>query len=61
MATIGRIEEFRNDKEDWDQYAERLEHFLEQTGLPVTKRSELCFYRNRCKGLQAAEKPDSSR
>ena len=60
MATIGRIEEFRDDKEDWNQYAERLEHFLQQTGLPVTKEASRVSYSNRGEGLQAAEKPDSS-
>ena len=31
MATIGRIEEFKEGKDDWSQYAERLEFFLKQT------------------------------
>ena len=28
MATIGRIEKFHDDKEHWDQYAKRLDHFF---------------------------------
>ena len=33
MATIGRIEEFCEDREDWDQYAERLDHFFSANGI----------------------------
>ena len=28
MATISRIEEFCEDKEEWSQYAKQLEHFF---------------------------------
>ena len=33
MATIGRIEEFKEGKDDWSQYAERLEFFFEANGI----------------------------
>ena len=43
MATIGRIKEFHDEKEDWDQYAERLEHFFAANGITEAERSFLCF------------------
>ena len=39
--TIGRIEEFRKDKEEWNQYAERLEHFFAANG--ITSNDKKCF------------------
>ena len=48
MATIGRIEEFREDKEDWDQYAERLDHFFAANGAKAYKQ---------LRSLVAPEKP----
>ena len=43
MATIGRIEEFRDEKEDWDQYAERLEHFFAANGITEAEKKRFCF------------------
>ena len=43
MATIGRIEEFREDKEDWDQYAERLEHFFAANGITQADKKRSVF------------------
>ena len=33
MTTIGRVEEFREEKDDWDQYAKRLDHFFAANGI----------------------------
>ena len=33
MATVGCIEEFSEDKEEWSQYAERTEHFFAANGI----------------------------
>ena len=46
MATIGRIEEFRDDKEDWDQYAERLKHFFAAIGITEAEKSVLYFWQS---------------
>ena len=43
MATIGRIEEFRDDKEDWNQYAERLEHFFTANGITSDEKKRAVF------------------
>ena len=43
MATIGRIEEFREEKEDWDQYAERLDHFFTANGITGADKKLLVF------------------
>ena len=40
MATVGRIEEFREEKEEWTQYAERLEHFFAANG--ITNNDKKC-------------------
>ena len=40
MATVGRIEEFREEKEECTQYAERLKHFF---ALLTMTRSVPCF------------------
>ena len=39
MVTIGRIEEICEDREDWSQYVEMLEHFLLQTELQTMIRN----------------------
>ena len=39
MATsYWRIEEFCDDKEDWDQYAERLKHFFAANGITEAEK-----------------------
>ena len=43
MATIGRIEEFREDKEEWSQYAERLEHFFAANGITDNDKKRSVF------------------
>ena len=43
MATIGRIEEFREDKEDWDQYAERFDHFFAANGITGADKKRSVF------------------
>ena len=43
MATIGRIEEFREDKEEWSQYAERLEHFFAANGITNNDKKRSVF------------------
>ena len=43
MATIGRIEEFREDKEEWSQYAERLEHFFAANNITNNDKKRSVF------------------
>ena len=43
MATIGRIEEFREDKEEWSQYTERLEHFFAANGITSNDKKRFVF------------------
>ena len=43
MATIGRIKEFHDEKEDWDQYAERLEHFFAANGITEAEKKLSVF------------------
>ena len=43
MASIGRIEEFRDEKEDWNQYAERLEHFFTVNGITSDEKKQAMF------------------
>ena len=43
MATIGRIEEFREDKEEWSQYAERLGHFFAANGITNNDKKRSVF------------------
>ena len=43
MATIGRIKEFRDDKEDWDQYAERLNHFFAANKITEVEKKRSVF------------------
>ena len=43
MASIGRIKEFREDKEDWDQYMERLDHFFSANGITVADKKRSVF------------------
>ena len=43
MATIGRIKEFCDEEEDWDQYVERLEHFFATNGLTEAEKKHSVF------------------
>ena len=43
MATIGHIEEFRNDEQDWNEYAERLEHFFTANGITIDEKKQAIF------------------
>ena len=43
MATIGRIEEFREDKEEWSQYTKRLEHFFAANGITDDDKKRSVF------------------
>ena len=43
MATIGRIKEFCEEKEDWDQYAERLDHFFAANRITGADKKHLVF------------------
>ena len=43
MATIGRIKEFCEDKEEWSHYAERLEHFFAANGITITVKKHFVF------------------
>ena len=42
MATISRIKEFHDQKDHWDQYAERFEHFFAANGI-IEAEKNLCF------------------
>ena len=37
-ATLGRVEEFDRHKEDWPQYAERLEHFFAANSITTDEK-----------------------
>ena len=43
MTTIGRIEELCEDKEEWSQYAERLEHFFATNGIASNDKKRSVF------------------
>ena len=43
MATIGRIEEFKEGKDDWNQYAKRLEFFFEANGIKQDAKKRPVF------------------
>ena len=43
MATIGHIGEFCEDKEEWSQYAERLEHFFAANGITSIDKKHSVF------------------
>ena len=43
MVTIGEIKEFRQDKEDWDQYTERLDHFFAANGITGADKKHSVF------------------
>ena len=43
IATIGRIKEFHDDKEDWDQYVERLKPFFAANGIIEAEKKHSVF------------------
>ena len=43
MATIGHIEEFRENKEEWSQYTERLKHFFAANGITDDDKKRSIF------------------
>ena len=43
MVTIGRIEEFHEDKEEWSQYAEQLGHFFATNGITSNDKKRSVF------------------
>ena len=43
VAKIGRIKEFCEDKEEWSQYAERLEHFFAANGITSNDKKHSVF------------------
>jgi len=43
MAMISHIEEFREDKEEWSQYAERLGHFFAANGITSNNKKHSVF------------------
>ena len=40
-AYIGSIEEYREGKEEWSQYAEHLNHFLSANGIADDKKKDV--------------------
>ena len=40
-AYIGSIGEYREGKEEWSQYAERLDHFLSANGIEDAKKKDV--------------------
>ena len=58
MATIGRIEEFCEDKEEWSQYEEQFQHFFATNGITNNdKKCSVCSNSYWCKGIQTVMKP----
>ena len=41
--SVVTIEEFRKDKEDWDQYTERLDHFFAANGITGADKKRSVF------------------
>ena len=37
-ATLGRVDEFDADKEEWTQYVERLEHFFVANSITTAEK-----------------------
>ena len=42
-ATLGRVEEFDGNKDDWQQYVERLEHFFVANGIEGAEKKRAVF------------------
>ncbi|MDA8001874.1 MAG: hypothetical protein MPL62_11380 [Alphaproteobacteria bacterium] len=65
-ATLGRIEEFDGDKEEWSQYQERLEYFFQANEIEDGDKKRAVFLSligsntyKRLRNLIAPEKPDT--
>ena len=43
MATIGRSKNFMMKRKNWDQYAERLEHFFVTNGITEAEKKHSVF------------------
>ena len=46
QAQIGRVGEFDQNLESWEQYAERLGHFLHANGIQDVTKKGLCSYQS---------------
>ena len=42
-GTLGRVDEFDGDKDDWQQYVERLEHFFVANGIDGAEKKRAVF------------------
>ena len=42
-GTLGRVEEFDGNKEDWPQYVERLGHFFVANGISEAAKKRAVF------------------
>ena len=42
-GTLGRVDEFDGDKDDWQQYVERLEHFFVANGIVGAEKKRSVF------------------
>ena len=42
-GTLGRVEEFDGNKDDWQQYVERLEHFFVANGIDGAEKKRAVF------------------
>ena len=65
-ATLGRIEEFDGDQEEWSQYQERLEYFFQANGIKNADKKRAVFLSligastyKRLRNLIAPAKPDT--
>ena len=56
-VTLGRIEEFDSSREEWPQYAERLEHFFAANSIVEDEKTFSFSDRDRCCYVQGAERP----
>ena len=46
QAQIGRVGEFDQNLESWEQYAERLGHFIHANGIQDVTKKGLCSYQS---------------
>ena len=42
-GTLGRVEDFDGNKDDWQQYVERLEHFFVANGIDGAEKKRAVF------------------
>ena len=42
-GTLGRVEDFDGNKDDWQQYVERLEHFFVANGIDGEEKKRAVF------------------